>query len=211
MLKKHKHFIQLCASVFFISFFFLIQQPEELMVRVEPSDKDVSAILWHFWEAATLQKHETCALWKNFPSSWKQRGAGEHCLEVMRLLSIVVRLSNISRGVGERLSSSGPRWIPFLPDNGRETGALIVDCNTLATQRGGISGGEKRPRALEILHLTYHLWIRQSLGSEKFAGPLTTGLSVLMGRRWKIGFYKMWRLPPCRALTTPVPRNKTYN
>lgn len=113
-----------------------------------------------------------------------QRGAGEHCLEVMRLLSIVVRLSNISPGVGERLSSSGPRWIPFLSDNSRETGALIVDCNTLATQRGGGSGGGlKRLRALEILHLTYHLWIRQSLGSEKFAGPLTTGLSVLMGRR----------------------------
>lgn len=91
----------------------------------------------------------------------------------MRLLSIVVRLSNISLGVGERLRPSGPRWIPFLPDNSGETGALIVDCNTLATQRGGGGGGgEGRPRALEILHLTSHLWIRKGLGSEKFAGPL---------------------------------------
>lgn len=58
----------------------------------------------------------------------------------MRLLSIVVRRSNVSPGVGG--ASEGPRWIPFLPDNSRETGALIVDGNTLATQRGVGGGGE---------------------------------------------------------------------
>lgn len=58
-----------------------------------------------------------------------------------RLLSIVVRLTPFSVATGDWLGPSGPCWIPFLWDNSGETGALIVDCNTLATQR---HGGKKR-------------------------------------------------------------------
>lgn len=47
-----------------------------------------------------------------------------------------------------------PSWIPFLWHNRGETGALIVDCNPLATQRRRT---KKQPKPLKILYLTPHL------------------------------------------------------
>lgn len=100
-----------------------------------------------------------------------------------RLLSIVVRLTPISPATGDWLGPSGPCWIPFLWDNSGETGALIVDCDTLATQR---RSSEKSWGPSRFFTWPLTSWVVGALG-ENSQDPRRSP-SVLMGWWWETVF-----------------------